>query len=213
LKPPSVSKSLSVKEVIPARTPEFESMKAEIRKDMEETKLADAQFELANSLDDALASGASPDEIKNQFDVEIKNIPAMSFMGMDAAGKSVIGDYKDIGDRLLQSLFELGEGEASAIFDMPDGRMAALVLKSITPKKYKPFEDVKETLLTQWTESTRKADNKLQVLKILGEMNTENQDMKDVAAKYTKQTQSLAGNHPHQGTAGTAQHRKPRLDL
>lgn len=184
---------LVLKSINAPKVQSFNEIKAALRKDMEETKLADAQFEFANNLDDALASGTSTDDIKKQFDVEVITLAPMNTLGMDASGKPAFGEFKTIGDRILQNLFELNEGEASAIFEIPDGRMAAIALKSVTPKTYKPFEEVKETMLKQWTDTTRQADNKIATLKILADMDAEKLSMKDIAAKYKKQTQSVAG--------------------
>jgi peptidyl-prolyl cis-trans isomerase D len=184
---------LVLKNINEPKVQSFENIKADIRQDMEETKLSDAQFDLANNLDDALASGTNADDIKKQFDVEVTTLAPMSTMGTDASGKPAFGKFKDIGDKILQSLFELDEGEASAIFETPDGGMAALILKSITSKTYKPFEEIKDAMLKQWTDTTRQTDNKVATLKILADMNTEKLNMKDIAAKYKKQTQSVAG--------------------
>lgn len=184
---------LVVNKINEEKVQNFDAVKGEIKKELLDTKLADAQFDLANELDDALASGSDIDEIKNQFDVEVKNLTPMSTTGADKTGKPALGDIKDIGDKVLRALYELNEGEASAIFDMPDGRMAAVMLKTITPKSYKPFEELKDQLSKQWMDSARTSENKLQALKLLAEMQTEGQGLKDIAGKYKKQVQNKSG--------------------
>lgn len=182
-----------VQSIHPEKVQPFESVKNSIAEELKETKKIDAQYDLANAIDDLLAGGASIEELKQHADIEVKNLPAVNAGGNDQNGKPVLTAYKEDAAKILESLFTLNEGESSPVFEYKDGRMASLSLKTLTPKSYKPIEEVKDILAAQWLEDSKRTGNKLEVLKIIGEIEAEGLSLKDVAQKYKKQTQSLAG--------------------
>lgn len=182
----AVVKSVHEKTVQP-----FESIKAELKKEIKETRTLDAQYELANTIDDLLAGGASLEEIRQQADVKIEPIENINAAGNTAEGNKGLTAFSDDRTKILESLFELAEGEATPVFELGDGRMASVMLKTITAKSYQPFEKVKAELAKRWAEDSRRTGNKVQVLKIMSDLKTNGLSMQDIAQTYKKQTQGL----------------------
>jgi len=184
---------LVITDVTPENTQSFETVKDSIRKALTDTKVQDAQDELSNTLDDLLASDATLEEVKKQVDVDVTSLPPVSTFGLNKDNKPALEAFKDDNEQILKTLFGLDEGGASPVFALKEGRMAALILKTVTPKTYTPFETVKETLKSQWMADQRHVENKNSLLKILKGLQAEKQDLKDAALKYKKQTQNISG--------------------
>ncbi|MCB1651385.1 MAG: peptidylprolyl isomerase [Alphaproteobacteria bacterium] len=148
-----------VKGIKAAHTDGFKSVRGDLEKELRVTRLSDARFAMADQLDDLLAGGAGPDEIKQELSVEIKDLPAASRYGQDKNAQAVLGDMGEYKPQYLENLFELNEGESSSVAEMPDGRLAAVYLDSILPKSFPSFEEVKSKLEAEWMEDQRRVSN------------------------------------------------------
>lgn len=182
-----------VKDIIPAQIQKFEAVKDALKKETLEGRLLDAQFELANNVDDLLASGALLDEVQEQIDLEISPLPPINNAGLTEDGKDGLKELDTDARSVLQALYELNEGEASPVFEFKDGRMGAVLLKTVTPKTYKPFEDVKAEIEKRWISDHRRIENKMAALEILGDVQAKGTGFKTMAARENKPVQRLSG--------------------
>lgn len=182
-----------IKDVVPAHTQSYESVEKDLRKELETTKAADSKYELANRIDDLLASGSTPEDLKQEADIVIQDLPAINAAGFGSDGKPALDSFGESAQKIAGTLFDLGgEGESSPVFEMADGRMASVFLSALTPRSHRPFEEVKETIRKQWIEDQRRAENKLRVLEILSELQGEKSGLSDAARTYKKQVQKLS---------------------
>ena len=147
--------------VEPAAQASFEEVKQEIENEVKSSRLSDIRYDLSASLDDLLAGGATPEEIKNELKVTITELPPMTRFGTSAEGQTLtLEGFADDKQTIIQNLFDLyEEGEGSAVFDTANDGMAAVYLKTITPKSYKPFEELKPVLTKRWMDDQRRAKN------------------------------------------------------
>ncbi|HRQ61312.1 MAG TPA: hypothetical protein PLO23_07380, partial [Alphaproteobacteria bacterium] len=147
----------------------FESVKDGIKKDLLEAKTADQLYEVSTVLDDMLASGASLEEIQAQVPLKITEIKGIGQTGKDKDGKDTLTEsFKDDAGKLIQAAFGLLEGEASPVETLSDGRFAAVQIQAVTPKVYKPYEEVKAALKDQWIAQEKASQNRAQ-MKLLEE--------------------------------------------
>ena len=157
-----------VKTIQEKRTTPLSEVKNDIRADLQETRLLDAQYDLANSVDDYFAAGEPIDSIKDELPVDVQDFPPSNNFGIGADGKAVFtGAFGPDAQTLVEFLFELGEEEASSIIELADGRMAAIYAEEIKEKTYTPFEDVRDNMEKRWIEDTRRVQNQTHVKAIL----------------------------------------------
>ncbi|MCB1579622.1 MAG: peptidyl-prolyl cis-trans isomerase, partial [Alphaproteobacteria bacterium] len=168
--------------ITPAHTTSLETAKKDIRTELTETRLLDAQYDLAASLDDYLAASEPIETIKENLSVEIKDLPATNRFGIGENDKSAFNEeFGPDAQNMVSILFELGEGEASPVTELTDGRMSALLVENITEKSYKPFEDQKKALKKRWIDDSRRVQNKMHTLKLLTTAQGDGTSIKDLA--------------------------------
>jgi peptidyl-prolyl cis-trans isomerase D len=170
---------------IQERTPEgtrpFEAVRDEIKKDLTENRLADAKYDAAGAIEDMLASGTPLVEIKKQSDIEVTDLPVINAFGQGTDGKDALKDYPKNAASILENGFKIAEGETSTMAEMPDGAFVAVRAEKITPKTYKPFEDVRGDLKSRWMSDQRRVENRLRALGVLESMKKDNKSIADIA--------------------------------
>jgi peptidyl-prolyl cis-trans isomerase D len=132
-----------VKNITPAQTKSFESVKGEIRNELLETKIIDEQYALAGTVEDMLAGGASLDDVKKEVDIETIDLPPMNQLGRTKDGTDALKNQEKAKSFILENAFSLQQGETSPMSELPDGSFTGIYVESIQPKTYTPFEEVK----------------------------------------------------------------------
>jgi peptidyl-prolyl cis-trans isomerase D len=175
-----------------AHTQPFEEVKNKIREDLIESKLLDEQYNLANTVDDLLAGGASLDEVAEQVDLEIAPLPSMNGFGQSADGTDALKAYADDRTAFLDTGLTLEEGQTSPVFETKGGAFVALHLRKRTPKSYKPFEEVKEGIEKRWMADQRRAENAARAKSLLEELRAGALSLKDAAKGEGKTLTTLS---------------------
>lgn len=130
-----------------AQVQPFEKVSADIRKEMLHNKTADSAYAATSRIEDRLAGGESLEDIAK--DVDMSLVPAADVtLGMKdvAALKSLEKDQENI----LRSAFGLQEGETSPLSDLSDGRMYAVRMEKIKPRRIKELSEIKSDLIARW---------------------------------------------------------------
>ncbi len=182
-----------IQDITPATLQKLDNVKETIRKELLETKIQDALYSTANTIDDMLAAGTPLEDLKKEVDIEVIAIPPVTTFGLGKDEKPALNAFGEDTETLLKTLFDLNEGEASPVFELKDGRMAALLLETITPKQYKPFPAVKDSIRDKWVTQQKHVENKLALLKILEDLKADKLTLKDAAQKYKKPVQNISG--------------------
>ncbi|MEO5365347.1 MAG: peptidyl-prolyl cis-trans isomerase [Magnetococcus sp. WYHC-3] len=172
-----------INSITPPRTTPLENVAADIRKDLRENRLLDAQYELANTLDDALASGSTAETLVKELPVELVAIPYTNGLGVDENGNGVFDKtFESDETALITALFEHAEGEASPVMELSQGRMGAVLVESILPESYPPFAEMKDDLAKRWISDAMRVQNKMRVIDLVARAQAEGQDITTVAA-------------------------------
>jgi peptidyl-prolyl cis-trans isomerase D len=179
-----------VRKISDTQTKSYESVKKEIRDEILENKLIDEQYALAGTVEDMLAGGAPLDEVKQTVDIEIIDLPSVNQYGQDKSGNDALKNHEQAKTFIMENGFAVGEGETSSMTELPDGTFAAVHVDSISPKTYKPFEDVKAEMLKKWMTDQRRLENKIQANEMLESIKKNNVSAADFAKQKGKTLQT-----------------------
>ncbi len=162
---------LVVKDIVAPKIKTFAEVKPEIRKIVLHDKLADHLYEMSSQIDDRLAGGESFEDVAKSMNIRLQSFGQVREDGSTIDSKEGVKGFDKDRPRLLEAVFELGEGETAPVIELADGGFAALRVDSVTPKSYKPFDDVKKDLKTVWIEDQQAVLNKQRAsdaLRVLG---------------------------------------------
>lgn len=182
---------LKIKNVLPPETQSFEKVKEALRKDILQMRVADEMFSTSTAIDDRLAGGAALEEVAQEMELEVKTFGPLTADGSTPDNKDGLKDFGPDWSAVVSTVFELGEGESAPVMELADGRYAAIRLDSVTPKTYKPFEDVKADLAKTWMQDQREVGNKLRSEDALRALNAGDKNLNDVAAAHGATVQTV----------------------
>lgn len=146
---------LKVTKVSPGTSQSFEQMKDALRQQVLAEKAADLIYERANKVDNILASGSGLDELPS--DLGLVGVSGT----LDAAGNTMDGKPAPVpgGDAVRQAViaaaFQAHKGDPPRLTEVPlkPGGSAyyALTVEAVMPPAPKPFAQIRDTVLADWT--------------------------------------------------------------
>jgi peptidyl-prolyl cis-trans isomerase D len=166
---------LKVTKVTPGSTQTFEQVKDQLRQLVLDAKAADIIYDRANKVDNILASGSGLDELPS--DLGLVGVTGT----MDADGNTLDGKPAPIpgGDALRQALIEAAfkahKDDPPQLIEVPlkaGGGSAyyALRVEDVIPPAPKPFAQVKDTVLTDWTQDQARHTQEIAATKLMTEV-------------------------------------------
>ena len=144
---------LWVKAIDPAQTLPLEAVRDEIRQSLALDLAIDELIARANAVEDTLASGSSLEAAADAAEVPVQRFDGVSRTGQTADGGRPAN--LPAGGQFLGVAFQTGEGETSILTESPDGGYFVLRVDRIIDSAKRPFEQVRERVLTDWTEAQR----------------------------------------------------------
>jgi peptidyl-prolyl cis-trans isomerase D len=184
---------LKVNEVKPAYVQKFEDVKNQITKNYLDEESADQKYTLAAEIDDMLAGGATPQDVAREVKLQITRIEDVTALGAMASQYHALDQFGESATDVTQAALQYGEGESSPVSELKDGRMYFIHIDKVTPKSYKPLEEVRADLEKMWIRDQQIQNNKEAVQKIVQEALTEERELKDIARTNNKTIQSVNG--------------------
>ncbi len=128
----------------------------ELRADLASEKAADLAFERANKVEDALAGGASLDEVARQFSLGLAQIRTDS-TGRDEQGREIsLPVVPAARESLLRAVFAAERGTPPRLAETQDVGFLAVAVQDINPPALKPFAGVRDEVLAAWTADARR---------------------------------------------------------
>jgi peptidyl-prolyl cis-trans isomerase D len=143
----------------------FDQVKDELREKLLAERAADLIYDRANKLDNVLASGASLDEIP--ADLGLAAIAGT----LDAEGKTADGTPApipgppELRSAIAAAAFQLKPGDPPHMVEVPTPQEGgssyyAMDVESIVPPAVKPYDEVKDQVLADWTrDAVRRVQN------------------------------------------------------
>lgn len=177
---------VKIKDMKAARTRPLSEVRKEIKDELTEALIIDQQYELANNVDDMLAGGSSLEEVAETIDLKIESLPPLNSFGLNNDNKDGLKNFTANREMIIETGYTLEEGETSPIFETADGEFMAVYLDVITPKSYKPFEELKGALKIRWEDDQNRISNQARVRAALIEMSTNGKTLKDFGTVKSK---------------------------
>jgi peptidyl-prolyl cis-trans isomerase D len=143
---------VQVRKVEPGHEPSFEEAKEQLRRELALNQAADRIADLANQFEDALAGGATLEEAAQQTGFETRKIPAADASGKDPNGAEIQG----LAPQALATAFETEAGTESSLGELENGGYFMVRVDGITPPQPRPFEQVREQVLSSWQAEERR---------------------------------------------------------
>jgi peptidyl-prolyl cis-trans isomerase D len=143
---------VQVRKVEPGHEPSFEEAKEQLRRELALNQAAERIADLANQFEDALAGGATLEEAAQQTGFETRKIPAADASGKDPNGAEIQG----LAPQALATAFETEAGTESSLGELENGGYFMVRVDGITPPQPRPFEQVREQVLSSWQAEERR---------------------------------------------------------
>lgn len=145
---------LEVTAVEPGGVPPMETVRDDIRKQILHDKAADRLYEIANQIEDALAGGATVDEVAAKFKLKPVKIAASDPEGRTPDGAAV--ELPAAAQEIVRTAFETPEGQTSRVTETKEGGTFFLVhVTEVKPSGTRPREDVAGPLREMWLTEKR----------------------------------------------------------
>lgn len=182
---------VKISKILPPSTQSFDIVKYPIEKELTDAKKSDALFEMISSIEEKLIDGATlEDAIKGsavENAAQISSLPLMDMTGLTADEKQATEqiDSQD-SSQVVETIFELKKEEPSLVYELPSGFFIAFDSLNIQDEAFKPYEDVKDEIKTQFIADQQASDNKLRLEKMIAEIETGGSTFESIAKDNKK---------------------------
>ncbi len=159
---------LRVANITPARNPSLASLRDTLRGKVAAEKALDVIDARAQKLQDVFAGGAKIDEVPS-------DLGATGAEGtLDTQGRTMEGEPAPIPaagearQQIIDAAFKANKGDAIQPTEGPDHIWYAVSVDSITPPARKPFEQVRDRVLSDWQADQMRHTQESEAARILG---------------------------------------------
>ena len=142
-----------VRSAEPEHVQSFEDARQGIRDAIAHDRALDAMFELANSLEDALAGGATIEEAARSIHLTARSSGEVDLNGLRSDG-TPMEDL--VGSRLfLQTLFETEADAQSPLVETPEGGYFLLRVDAVVAERQRDLSEVRDLASRSWKNAQR----------------------------------------------------------
>jgi peptidyl-prolyl cis-trans isomerase D len=170
---------LRVTGIKPALEQTFDQVKDKLKQELARDQAANHIADVANTIDDALAGGASFADTVKKF-----GLKTLSAIAVDAAGKDETGKAADLGADaadVLKAAFSTESGKTSALDEMGDDGYFVVQVGTVAPAAPRPLAEVHDAAARLWQDEARQEALQKVADAIVAEVNA-GKSLKDVAA-------------------------------
>ena len=146
---------IRVAEITPGSRREFAEVREELRLEIAAERAADAAFERANRIEDALAARTSLDEIARRYDLGYARVT------LDAQGNTPDGATAELPvaaaarNAAIARIFQLDRNADVRLLEGEWGFMAVQI-REATPPRLRPLDTIREEVVAAWTADQRR---------------------------------------------------------
>jgi peptidyl-prolyl cis-trans isomerase D len=146
---------LRVVKIQAPQTQTFDQAKDQLQKQLVVERAGDELDKIANQADDALAGGASFDDVAKKYGLKLTTVDNADIGGRDLEGKLIVlpVDAKEV----LKVAFDTNANEASRVTPVEDSAVFVVHVDKIIAPTVKPIGEVKDRIIAAW-QSEQKAD-------------------------------------------------------
>lgn len=150
---------LVVQDILPESVKPLASVRDDLKKEMTQSRLSAELYSTANAVDDRLAGGEDIDAIAKDLNMKMVKIGPVGSEGNTADKHDAMKEFEKDRAYILETAFELNEGESAPVLELNDGRYAALHMDKVNLRSFKAFEDVKGDIEQNWLRDQRASLN------------------------------------------------------
>ena len=140
---------LSVEKITPGTTRSFDSVRADIEKELSQDKVSEALYQRANKIDDEIGGGKPLSEVAKENNIPETVLTKIDAHGVGADGRKENGNLP-IFDKLVATGFTLNKGAASPLIETPDGAFAIVGVNNIYSSEQQPLDKVRDKVRARW---------------------------------------------------------------
>ena len=173
---------LRVTGIEPGGAQSFDEVKDKLATEMKREQAADQVYKVSNEVEDALAGGATLEQVADRFKLKLTIGD-----GVDPSGKTRNGSPLDspIAADLVKMAFNTPKGEASPMTEAPqqDGIFYTVRTDDVTASTVPPLADVRDRAVEMWTQDKKREAVEAQA-KDLAAVAGPNKTLAQVAAEH-----------------------------
>ena len=144
-----------VRGVTPGSVQAYDDVKEELRAELALEQARDALYDYATEIDDALAGGATLEEVASRFGLDLKTFAGVDGGGNDGQGQAVADLPKE--REFLDEAFISEPGLESPLIETDDGGLYVLRVDRVTPSTLRPLSDVRDEVVEIWRGEQRRS--------------------------------------------------------
>lgn len=182
---------LVVQDILPPYTQSFEEVKEDLHDELLQESLFEELLEMANLIDDRLASGDTLETVIQETGLTKEVLGPLRASGQNKEGKDLLEVYGSDKGQIIDTSFDLEEGEISPVLEMLDGRFLVVRADAITPQSFKAFEKVTEDLKKRWVSSQKATRNRLRAQEAMRLAKEQGESLQALAKKYASKVRSF----------------------
>jgi peptidyl-prolyl cis-trans isomerase D len=158
-----------VTDVKPASTRPLKEVSKDLRDHLAADKAVEVIYQLSNALLDARAGGQTLEEAAAGIGLKTVTVDAVDRQGRAPDGNPVAA--MPAGSTALQHAFATAAGTESGLLDTPEGGHLVIRVDSETPSALRPFDSVREQVLSAWKADQRRAAEEKKAETIVARLN------------------------------------------
>jgi peptidyl-prolyl cis-trans isomerase D len=147
---------LRVVRIEPGKERSFEEVRPQLAAQLQLRQAADRIAELANRADDALAGGATLEDLQQKFGFKLTPVAAVDDNGLDRAGTRIALPVAP--EEVLKTIFMTAQGETTRVTDMEDGAIYVARVDKVIPSAARPLEEVRDKVIAGWQAEQKRKD-------------------------------------------------------
>lgn len=139
----------------------LENVRENIETELLEQKKEDAFFDMIAAFDDMILD-------EEDFNVIQSALPSKTQSYSDLTAQTGLDDFSEKDrTKLRTQIFSLDEGGQSQVLEIENGDVIAIRVDAVTPRSFKPLDDVKENVRTDWIANEQRRLNREAALEAL----------------------------------------------
>lgn len=174
---------------VPAKVRPFKDVADEISTQLLQEKREEQIYKISQDLDKDLDSGIPFETLaeKRSYPLSITTLEPFDEKGLDKAEQDGLQNIeRDDKDSVRSLAYELTQGEASLLQELPSGKIAAFMLTNIEPQSFTPFKALEKELADQYIADQSHAENHKKIATFLAEIGTGGSEFKMLAKEHNK---------------------------
>jgi peptidyl-prolyl cis-trans isomerase D len=183
---------LVVKDILPESVKPLADVRDELKKDLMQDRLSAELYSAANTVDDRLAGGEDIAAIAKDLDLKVIQIGPVGVEGSTLNKQDALKDFEKDRNYILETAFELNEGESAPVLELADGRYAALHLDTVNARSFKPYEDVKGDIEQNWLRDQKASLNVERSRKIQQDIESGSKTLAAAASELAAKVENFA---------------------